>query len=144
MFHGQATNSLGNYEELKVDNRNQDGSEAIPGKPYYNSNDDLTDVNYANATWDSKTNSGEITLFDIPSESGKLDKTDIESYFVLTNYNNTDQDLIVGKVVWGFTREENGNVKGVGEPRLVLANSFSKTAQNQVRKEYPNYSTLPN
>jgi len=126
----------------KIHTRNGD-KEANPGTPYYNSSDNLSDPNYANATWDASTNSGEITLKDIPSVAEHEDKTNFETYFVLKNYDNSGKDLIVARVDWGFTSPSVLTAKpsGTSSPAISLTNSFSKAAANAVSAEYPGYQT---
>jgi hypothetical protein len=89
----------------------------------------LNDANYANATWDSKTNSGEIILFDIPTLAASTDKTNIESYFVLKNYDNSGKDLIVARADWGFTADSQNNVVPIGKPSIQITNQFTPNDQ---------------
>ncbi len=146
IFHAYAKAPLPNtpdYDKTIVDNKDGKGNEASVGTPYYNSADDMKDVNYANATWDEKTNTGEISLFDAPTEAGHLDKTTIETYFVLKNYNNTKQDLVVAEVSWGFTMDSKGNVNGIKNPTFQVTNKFTPAAAKIVSSAYPNYSFTP-
>jgi hypothetical protein len=86
---------------------------------------------------------GEISLFDAPTKAGHLDETHIETYFVLTNYNNSGEDLIVASVSWGFTMDADNNVKGIGNPTLQLTNKFTPEDAKILGTAYPNYPYGP-
>ncbi len=117
-----------------------DGGPNSPGQSgngnYYNSEDDLNDVNYANAIWDNNTSTGQITIFDIPTAVVGYNIKDItfDTTFVLTNYGGSGKDQVVGSFTWSFSRDKDGNIIPHATPVKATSN-FSETSQKIIDYE---------
>ena len=118
---------------------NSPSGESIKGKPYYNSTADLADNLFAGATWNKNNNTGSITATDVPGGVHSFSEIKFETYFVLTNYSNTQKDKIVGKIEWGFTIDIHGTVTPIGKPQLVRTDHFSPSAAAIIKHDYPKY-----
>lgn len=120
---------------------NSPAGESVSGQPYYNTSANLKDVNYANATWDQSTSSGAITAFDVPTASELFSEISFETYFVLTNFNGSGMDKIVGAIIWGYHKDASGNLVPTGNTQVTTTNEFSPTAKEIINNDYPNYQT---
>jgi RHS repeat-associated protein len=119
---------------------NSPSGEQVLGKPYYNSAADQADANYGNMTYTSAT--GNITAFDVPGAVVYHTELLFETYIVITNYASTGKDQVVGRIDWGYQKDNNGNLVTVGTPTIINTSEFSERAAEIIKNDYPTYEVL--
>jgi hypothetical protein len=114
--------------------------EQYSGKPYMYSLKNLYDPDFGNLKWNGI--SGAINFFDCPSALVHHGWLNFETYVVITNYNNSGLDKIVGVWTWGFNfSAATGNF--MTTPALYTpTNSFSPLAKLIIEHDYPNYKVF--
>lgn len=99
--------------------KNSPAGEQVSGKPYYNSADDLKDVNYANSTRTVYTIGNEkytvesITLKDIPTAAASFNELKFETNFIIMNPNGNKGQETAYRLGWGTTKDSTGKLVAI-------------------------------
>jgi len=116
----------------------QMGHPVVAGEPY-----DVGPGAPGFITWDASTQSGGIHVWDVASASTILNTLMFQTYIAATNYDNSNQDLILGSFFWGY--HNYGTSSATGNQIIFDAgNCLSTVAQYLLSINYPNYNPYGN
>lgn len=105
---------------------------AVDGMPYYVSTGYLraaTDANLTEIENPDGTKNFEITALDDPDGVALFSSIRFETYFVVTGYNNTTSDRVVGVISWGYDPPGATTANNGGKAAVSATNQFSPIAQ---------------
>jgi len=116
------------------------GEETFPGKPYYNSADEVTA-----ATEDY--NKCTVEFYDFPNAAMNHQEIYFETAIICVNYQNTGKDKVIKVTKWGFTHQGRRFLSSPGSggraDRREVYDDVSQEFRDTLKHDYPNYTLLP-
>jgi hypothetical protein len=115
-----------------------------PDRPYYYTQENLSNEKKANMQWDKKEGTGSIILYDTPSATtspGLFELNRFETSAIIENWLGTGMDLIIGTFTWACVTPPKGGKPNTNfMDKTVEVTAPSAQHLEIIELDYPEYA----